>query len=120
MDKYFFIGATLALTVYAQVMMKWRALALAPTTGGGRIAYLISMYTDPWVLSVFACAVGASVSWALAIERMPLTMAYPFMALTFALVPLASVVLLRESLSPFQILGSVLIVAGIALSAVTA
>jgi drug/metabolite transporter (DMT)-like permease len=120
MDRYVFIGATLALTIYAQIIMKWRALVLAPAVPGRKIDYLITMYTDPWVLSVFACALGASVCWALAIERTPLTLAYPFMALTFALVPLASFVLLRESLSAMQILGAVLIVVGIALSAVTA
>jgi multidrug transporter EmrE-like cation transporter len=118
MSKVFFISATLALTVYGQIVMKWRALTLVPASQG-RIDYLISMYTDPWVLSVFVCAVGASVSWALAIERMPLTLAYPFMALTFALVPIASTVFLRESLSFFQVMGTVLIVVGIALSAVT-
>jgi drug/metabolite transporter (DMT)-like permease len=119
MDKYVFIGSTLALTIFAQITMKWRALALAPAESGRKVDYLIAMYTDPWVLSCFACAVAASVSWALAIERTPLTLAYPFMALTFALVPLASFVLLRESLSAMQILGAALIVVGIALSAVT-
>ncbi|WP_341988947.1 EamA family transporter [Azorhizobium sp. AG788] len=119
MDKYFFIAATLALTVYGQIMMKWRAMTLAPALPGRKIDYLITMYTDPLVLSVFVCALGASVCWALAIERMPLTLAYPFMALTFALVPLASVLLLRESLSVMQIVGAALIVVGIGLSAVT-
>jgi drug/metabolite transporter (DMT)-like permease len=119
MDKYVFIGATLALTIYAQITMKWRALVLAPSVPARKIDYLIMMYTDPWVLSVFVCALAASVSWSLAIERTPLTLAYPFMALTFALVPLASFLLLRESLSPMQVLGAGLIVVGIALSAVT-
>ncbi|WP_168204679.1 EamA family transporter [Tardiphaga sp. vice304] len=116
MAKYFYISATLALTIYAQIMLKWRAVTLAPSVPGRKIDYLIAMYTDPFVLSVFVCALGASVSWALAIERMPLTLAYPFMALTFVLVPLGSVLLLRESFSPMQILGSALILVGITLS----
>jgi drug/metabolite transporter (DMT)-like permease len=119
MGKYAFIIATLALTLYAQIVMKWRATILASAVTERKIDYLIAMYTDPFVLSAFACALVASVSWALAIQNMSLTLAYPFMALTFALVPLASVFLLRESLALTQILGAALIVVGVALSAAT-
>jgi drug/metabolite transporter (DMT)-like permease len=119
MGKYAFIAATLTLTIYAQIVMKWRSTILASAVPGRKIDYLIAMYTDPFVLSAFAGGLAASVSWALAIQTMPLTLAYPFMALTFALVPLASVLLLRESLALTQILGALLIVIGVALSAVT-
>ncbi|GAC1347697.1 MAG: hypothetical protein NVSMB18_33520 [Acetobacteraceae bacterium] len=117
MSRYAFIAATVALTVYAQLMIKWRALAHAGTKPGDRMGYLMAMYTDPGVLSGLACALGASVLWALAIERTPLTIAYPFMAVSFALVPLASVLLFREGLSGSQVLGILLIIAGVGLSA---
>jgi multidrug transporter EmrE-like cation transporter len=117
MEKYLFIGATLGLTLFGQVMMKWRALAHAPSAAGGRVAYLIAMYTDVGVWSCYAAAFGASVAWSLAIQRTALTIAYPFMALTFVLVPLAGVFLFRESLSMLQLVGVSLIVVGVALSA---
>jgi len=117
MEKYLFIGATLGLTLFGQVMMKWRALAHAPSAAGGKFAYLVSMYSDVGVWSCYVAAVGASVAWSLAIQRTPLTIAYPFMALTFVLVPLAGVFLFRESLSVLQLVGVSLIVVGVALSA---
>lgn len=117
MEKYFFIAGTIALTVYAQILVKWRALDHAPPTSGQKFEYLRAMYTDPWVLSAFGSALAASVLWSLAIERMPLTLAYPFMALTFALVPLVSVMLFRENLSTIQILGISMIIVGVGLSA---
>ena len=119
MDKYLFIGATVALTIYAQVMMKWRSLSHASSVPGRKIEYLFAMFTDLGVLSVFAAAAAASVVWSLAIERTPLTVAYPFMALSFALVPLVSVVLFREGLSVLQLFGIFLIVVGVALSSAT-
>jgi multidrug transporter EmrE-like cation transporter len=119
MEKYLYIGASLALTVYAQVMMKWRAISHTGQGPGRRIDYLIAMYSDARVLSVFVCAALTSVLWSLAIQRIPLTVAYPFMALSFVLVPLASVMLFRESLSMPQIVGIVLIVLGVALSTLT-
>jgi drug/metabolite transporter (DMT)-like permease len=117
MEKYFFIAATVALTVYAQLMIKWRALSHGTSPIGGKLSYLVSMYSDIGVLSCFAAAAGASLVWSLAIQRTPLTIAYPFMALTFVLVPLASVFFFRESLSSLQLLGLLLIVMGVALSA---
>jgi drug/metabolite transporter (DMT)-like permease len=117
MQKYFFIGATLGLTICAQVVMRWRAVSHVESGTSGKISYLIAMYTDPLVLTMLGFAVAASVCWSLALQRTPLTIAYPFMALSFALVPLASVVFLRETLSWLQIVGIALIVLGVALSA---
>ncbi len=114
-EKYLFIGATLALTVYGQLMMKWRAVVHGDATHD-RMHYLWVMYTDIGVLSSLAGALLASITWSLALQRVPLAAAYPFMALTFALVPLAGVLLFRESLAPLQILGLLLIVVGVSLS----
>jgi drug/metabolite transporter (DMT)-like permease len=117
MDRFVFIGATLALTLYAQIIVKSRALVHAPDVAGGRFGYLIAMYTDWRVLSGFACGVLASVTWALALERTPISYAYPFMALSFVLVPMAAVMLFGESLSPLQMLGIAFVVVGVSLTA---
>lgn len=116
MDKVFFIAATLLLTAYGQLMIRARAVALSPP-GGDRAAYLRAMMLDPWVWSGLIGAVFASICWILALQRMSVTLAYPFMALSFVLVPLGALWLLREPVSPVQWLGSGLIVAGVALSA---
>ena len=113
MDKYLYVAATLAFTVYGQLMLKWRATVHAGQPGN----YLFAMYTDIGVLSGLACGVAASVSWSLALQQLPLSTAYPLTALSFVLVPLASVLLLRDGLAPVQLLGLALIVVGISLSA---
>lgn len=117
MKQYLYVGAVLGLTIYGQLIMKWRALVHAQPGPGRRQDYLLAMYTDIRVLSGLAAAFVASVFWSLAIERMPLSAAYPFMALSFALVPIASVLLFRDSLSLVQLLGILLIVVGVPLSA---
>ena len=53
----------------------------------------------------------------LAIEQLELGLAYPFMALSFVLVPIGSTVLFGDSLSPIRLLGLGLIVAGVTVSA---
>lgn len=56
-----------------------------------------------------------SIAWVLALQRLPLTVAYPMMTLTYATVPVAGLVLLRERMSRRQLAGAGLIFAGVAL-----
>jgi multidrug transporter EmrE-like cation transporter len=113
------IFAVLILTVYGQLILKARALTHAAETAAlpNKLHYLIAMLTDFSVLSGFAAAFLAGICWMLAIERLDLAFAYPFMALSFILVPLASTVFFGESIPTIQWLGLGLIVAGVTVSA---
>lgn len=119
MRSTFLLLVVLALTVYGQLVMKARALSYAadPIAGQGKLHYLLAMFTDIWVLSGLAAAVLASACWLLAIDRLELGYAYPFMALSFVLVPLGSTILFGEPLPATQMLGLALIVAGATVSA---
>lgn len=119
MDRYVFIAATLILTAYAQLIVKSSALRHAQVEPGGRLAYLIAMYSDWRVLSGFACGVIASITWSLALERLPLSHAYPFMALSFVLVPLSAMLIFGEPFRPVQLAGMACIVVGVMLIAIT-
>jgi drug/metabolite transporter (DMT)-like permease len=121
MLPYLLVFAVLGFTVYGQLMMKARAIALAgpATEGSAKLQYLLAMFGDIGVLSSFAAAVLAAVCWMLAIEKLPISEAFPFMALSFVLVPVGSVVLFGEKIPPIQFLAIGLIVAGVALSAFT-
>jgi multidrug transporter EmrE-like cation transporter len=111
--------AVLALTVYGQLVIKASSLAHATeaTTASGRLSYIISMLTDIGVLSGLAAAIVAGICWILAIQRLELGFAYPFMALSFVLVPIGSTLLFGESLPPLHLLGLAFIVAGVTVSA---
>ena len=111
--------AVLALTVYGQLMIKARALLHAAETAGmpSKIPYVTAMLTDVVVLSGLGAAFLAGLCWILAIERLELGFAYPFMALSFVLVPVGSSIFFGESLPPIQLLGLGLIVAGVTVSA---
>jgi len=118
MDKLFYIGCTLALTVFGQLIMKARALVhTSDKAGGNKFDYLLAMYTDVGVLSGLGAAVLASIFWAMALERAGLGFAYPFMALSFVVVPLAASLLFDEAVSPMQFLGLIIIVVGVAINA---
>ncbi len=74
-----------------------------------------------WQFGIALGAYAASVvTWVLALRTLPLSFAYPFMALAFLLVPIASILFFRETINVWQwcFLGLLVIaVAGFALSA---
>lgn len=121
MRSAFLIFAVLALTVYGQLMIKARALAHATDFSGGhaKLHYLALMLTDVGVLSAFGAAVLAAICWMLAIARLEVGYAYPFIALSFVLVPVGSTLLFGEPLPRLQFLALALIIAGVTLSALT-
>jgi len=115
------VSLVLVFTVYAQLMVKARALVHASTSAGvgDYSRYLWAMFTDLGVLSAFASGVAAAACWMLAVERLEVGYAYPFTALTFVLVPLGAAWLLNEPIPLPQAFGLCLIVVGVAISALT-
>jgi drug/metabolite transporter (DMT)-like permease len=114
---YTFVFATLAFTVAGQILLKWRATEVGKALPSpGRGAYILGMFSDFYVWCGLGMAVVASVCWMLAVQKLPVSVAYPFMALSFLFVPLLATLLLAETLSLGQGLGMLLIVAGIALT----
>ena len=75
--------AVVLLTVYGQLVIKARAIAHAAEASSGKLPYLVAMFTDVGVLSGLTAAVAASACWMLAIDRLDVAYAYPFMALCF-------------------------------------
>lgn len=109
------IAATVILTVYGQLVFKWRVdlAGSLPGDGARRVEYLARLLLDPWVISVFVAAFGASLTWAVALTRFELSFAYPFMALSFVLVLLFGAAFLSESMTAAKLIGVLLIVLGL-------
>jgi multidrug transporter EmrE-like cation transporter len=113
--------AVIALTVYGQLIIKARAIVhTAEYAGGGsRLDYLFAMFTDFRVISGLVAALIAGACWMLAIQRLDVGYAYPFMALSFVAVPIGSNLFLGEPLPMTQFTGLLLIIAGVSVSALS-
>lgn len=111
---YLYIAATIALTVYGQLMLKWRIEKFGPlpTDLLERFKFLISLLFDPVIFSAFAAAFLASLAWMAAMTKFDLSHAYPFMSLNFVVVLLLSGWLLSEPVTLQKALGVGLIVLG--------
>lgn len=114
---YGFAGASVALVTAAQLAMKW---------GMSRLPTLDSRWLDSAVWAVAGapllavaggvlCYLLSLLCWLRALTDLPLNRAYPLLSLSYALVFLASVLLpgFRESCTPTQVLGVVLVSLGV-------
>lgn len=112
--SYLFIALTIAFTVYGQLVLKWQASKRPEATlAGFNPEAMLSLLLNPWVISGFASAFVASLCWMAAIGKMPLSKAYPFMALSFPTVAVFAVWLFGERLDAAKVAGTGLIILGV-------
>ncbi len=107
-----------------------RLLAVALLLAAGQISFKLTADTLPrtdrlvgllrwpalgWLSLALGIYAVATLLWVLALSETPLSRAYPFMLVSFTLVPLAAAVLFGENLGWSYGLGMALVLAGLAL-----
>ena len=70
---------------------------------------------SPWTWTWLVCYGVSTILWLITLGTVPLSQAFPILGLQFALVPIASAVLLKETVVWEQWLGVVIIVLGVTL-----
>lgn len=118
MSKYIYIFLTILLTTYGQLIVKWRISLLPnlPTNLAVKFIYLTkTIFVDIYIISGFFAAYLAALCWMSAIKTTSLSVAYPFMSLTFPLVIILASLFFSEPIHLKQIIGMMLLVISIAL-----
>jgi drug/metabolite transporter (DMT)-like permease len=119
MESYLYVLGILALAVYGQIVIKSRILHYSASPSAiDHVSFLLWMFFDPWIISVFVSTVVAAAFWMLALRNADLSLLYPFMALTFVLVPLFASLFFGEKVNAFQFLGLLMIVGGVSLATI--
>lgn len=115
---YFYISLTISFTVMGQLLIKMGvARVFASFTDPPSVARLVSRaFFQPAVVGGLVCAFFAAIAWFPAIARLPISIAYPFMALPIVLVLLLAPVCFGEQVGLNQWLGIVFVAAGLWLS----
>jgi undecaprenyl phosphate-alpha-L-ara4N flippase subunit ArnE len=113
---------TAALTMVANLLLRAGIDAAGGFTLGGvatTVAALLKLFMQPKFLIGFVLYFMASVVWFRVVATEPLSVAYPLLvSCTFTLVTAGAAVVFSEPLSVRQVLGLVVILAGIALISV--
>src|SRR5262245_15737270 len=98
--------------------MKWQINKAGPSPveiadiGG----YVVRLLLNPWVISGALATFAAGIAWLLAISRLDLSHAYPFIGLTFIVMLVSGMALFNEPFAWQKLVGTMLIAVGIALS----
>lgn len=118
MDKLLnhgYIVATVLLTVYSQLMMRWQ-VSLAGELPAGlveKVWFVGRLLLNPWVLSGVVATFCAGISWMMAMARFEISYAFPFVSLNYIIVLAAGYLLFGESFSAMKLVGTALVVAGL-------
>lgn len=115
--KYIYIFLTIFFTVSGQILAKWRLSSLAeqlPENIIQKFLYLIVLpFKDIGVFFVYVFAFLASLFWFITLNKMPLSIAYPYMSLAFLAVIFVSAILFKEPLNGWTYLGAFFLVVGL-------
>lgn len=109
---YVYALITLALTVYGQLILKWRSLQYVGQTKS-KVEYLVCLFKDYWVWTGLFAAVFASVSWMLALSKIELSKIYPFMSMAPIIVLILTALYLGETFNFTKLFGVSLVIIGI-------
>lgn len=105
----YLITCVLAIST-GQLLFK---LAARQMNAASDMPMLLALFTNYFLWGALAVQFVSAMSWTWLLRTVPLGYAYPFIALTFVLVPLLGSVVLHEEIERTYLLGSALIVAGI-------
>ncbi|MGN9794025.1 hypothetical protein ACWGH4_11055 [Streptomyces sp. NPDC054847] len=96
-----------------QIMLKhgMRSAAALAEHGGGSL--ITRAATTPWVVVGIVVFGVSAVAWMATLAEVPLNIAYPFNALGYLLIVLASSTVLHEPTSVWTWAGSLMVVAGL-------
>ena len=113
--NHLYIALTLIFTVYGQIVIKWQVSKAGslPVDATEKGLFLLTLLSNPWIISGLAAAFFAALSWMAAMTKFELSYAYPFMSLGFVMILFLSGPLFQEAVSAPKIIGMALIVVGI-------
>lgn len=117
MSAYAFVLVCIVFTVLGQLLIKWQAMDAGsfPASWSARAGFFFNLMLNPWIMVGLASAVIAACAWILAMTKLPISVAYPMMSLTYPLVIGLSWILLGETLSLWRVVGAAFILAGVTL-----
>jgi drug/metabolite transporter (DMT)-like permease len=101
--------------VISQILIKWQISLTSHQLEelDSKFLFLAHFLVRPWVIAAFFFTFLGGITWILAISKLELSLAYPYMALSFVVVPAAALFIFGETMSTQKILGSAIVIVGI-------
>jgi len=101
------------LAVAGQLLLKQAMLTVGIPGKIPLVSYLRAIITNPYLITGLGVYVVGFSLWLLVLARTRLGYAYPFMGLTYVLIPLLSYKIFKEKITLPQAIGMILITIGV-------
>ena len=112
---YLLIFISVAAMTAAQLFLKKGMLLIGqfPQNFSDLIPFFIKAFTNTYVISAVFLTILTALAWILAVSRAQLSFIYPFMALSYVLVALFSLLIFKEDVTTLRWLGIIAICLGV-------
>ena len=101
------------ISAFGQVLLKYAMLKHGPIVPS--ISGVFSLLLEPRLLAALSMYAAAMVLWLQVLAKIPLSVAYPMLAVTYAIVPLLASVFFKERIGVYHICGIGLVLLGVAI-----
>jgi multidrug transporter EmrE-like cation transporter len=108
-----FVLASAFMESLGQTCLKFSANA--NTHGAHPVGVIRTAFSNHWTITGIACFLTGTISWTIALTKLPLNVAFPSGSICFVFVAILSLLLLKERVSKQRWFGIALILAGVAL-----
>lgn len=117
MRPYMYVVVTITATVAGQLLLKrgMTQIGGVPAEPLQAILFLMGAFLNAQVFTALVLAFLASLGWMAAVSKLPLSYAYPFMAISFPLVLVFSRLIFHEQISAIRWVGVIVIWLGVLL-----
>ena len=102
-----------AISAGGQVLLKYAMIKHGPIDFS--LHGLLNLFLEPRLLLALVLYAAALLMWLQVLSKVPLSTAYPILAVTYVFVPVLSIIFLGERFQQPQLIGMLLILAGVAM-----
>ncbi len=107
------IGLVAAIAVDTLLQLTWKTTVLEAPAGPSLLATFTSVFANPLFLGVIALMTLQFFNWLIVLSQADLSYAKPIASLSYASVPILSVLVLDEAVDAVEIAGLVLVITGV-------
>jgi multidrug transporter EmrE-like cation transporter len=114
------ILATVSLSAFAQMALKVGTSSLQSNAGNGLPAAIRSVASSPFIWLGLAIYAASVLAWLWVLSKTDVSVAYPFVGISFVLTAVMGAMFLHENVSPLRMAGTFLVICGCVLIAKSA
>ena len=112
---YLLVFISVAAMTAAQLLLKKGLLLIGEFPGrpGDLVPFFLKAFTNIYVISAVFLTIVTALTWILAVSKAQLSFVYPFMALSYFLVALFSLLIFKENVTAIRWVGILVICLGV-------